>query len=167
MSLHIPTLRTARLALVGPSEAHFESYVALYGDPVVMQHIGPPMDRGEAWKLLARHAGHWMLRGYGGWLVQLKASGNVVGLVGLQFPEGNPELELGWVFHPQSWGQGYATEAARAALAYAFDAVGAPRVMARIAPANAGSIAVARKLGMRHDAALSDDATSVFLASRG
>ena len=165
MQLPIPTLCTPRLALVPIADAHLDAYASLYGDPVVMAHIGAPLDRAETWKLMARHAGHWVLRGYGGWTVQLRTTGSIVGLTGLQYPEGHTELEIGWVLKPESWGQGYAPEAAGAALAYAFDTVGAKRVVARIAPKNAGSIAVARKLGMRIAPDLSNETSSAYLST--
>jgi len=165
MQLHIPTLYTSRLALVPIADTHLDAYASLYCDPVVMAHIGAPLDRAEIWKLMARHAGHWVLRGYGGWTVQLRSTGGIVGLTGLQYPEGNTELEIGWMFKPESWGQGYAPEAAGAALTYAFDTVGAKRVVARIAPANAGSIAVAHKLGMRMAPELSTEQSRAYLSN--
>ncbi len=166
MQLSIPTLYTSRLALIPIADSHLDAYAAIYGSPAVMEHIAQPLDRAGTWKLMERQAGHWILRGYGGWSVQLKETGEIIGLTGIQYPEGNPELEIGWVFQPESWGKGYATEAAATALAYAFDTVGAKRVMACIAPANAGSISVALKLGMRLDATLSTETSSVYLSLR-
>ena len=162
MQFHIPTVHTPRLALIPFIESHFDTYASLYGAPAVMEHIGPPLDRVEAWKLMARHAGHWILRGYGGWLVQVQETDEIIGVTGIMYPEGNIEMEVGWIIKPESWGKGYATEAAGAALAYAFDTVGAKRVMARIAAANVGSISVARKLGMVLDTELSDKTVSIY-----
>jgi RimJ/RimL family protein N-acetyltransferase len=59
------------------------------------------------------------------------------------------DLEVGWHLHPDAWGQGYATEAARAVVAHAF-ATGARRVHAVVRPGNERSLAVCRRLGMEH-----------------
>ena len=75
-------------------------------------------------------------------------------------------MEIGWILEPKAWGLGHATEIAEAVIEYAFDQVDAPQAMARIAPGNAGSTAVARKLRMRLDRESSTGATLVFVRSR-
>jgi RimJ/RimL family protein N-acetyltransferase len=148
MQIVIPALETTRLRLVPPEANHLQPWNAIYSDPEVMRHVGEPQDIGKTWDMLARVIGHWFLRGFGGWSVQEKETGAIIGRVGLMYPEGNPAVEIGWVFARETWGKGYASEAGRAALDYAFDVVKAPRVIARVYTGNAGSIAVAKKLGM-------------------
>ncbi len=93
---------------------------------------------------------------YGVWAVQVRDSGLVAGSVLLvPMPEpsdGTPsagEVEIGWHLHPDSWGRGYATEAAKAVLAHGFG-LGLPEILAIARPDNAPSIAVMRRIGMRH-----------------
>jgi RimJ/RimL family protein N-acetyltransferase len=100
---------------------------------------------------MAVHLGHWSLRGYGQWALQERATGQLVGRAGLWQPEGWPGLEVGWLLGRRYWGRGYATEAGAAALAYAFDELGAEHVISLIRPENRGSIRVAERLGETHE----------------
>ena len=163
MQVTIPTLYTPRLVLVPPQAKHLDLYAALYGDHQVMEHIAAPLDRSAAGKLLAAHAGHWVLHGFGGWCVEEKESGDIIGLAGLKRPEGSPCVEIGWILRPTTWGKGYATEAASAALAFATGSVGARQVAAHIARDNAGSVSVARRLGMQLSTESADASTLVYL----
>ncbi|MFY1690760.1 GNAT family N-acetyltransferase [Plantactinospora sp. WMMB782] len=99
----------------------------------------------------ARNAGFGA--GYGIWAMQRRDDGRVVGTVLLKPMPGRDEakltddIEVGWHLHPDSWGHGYATEAARGAVERAF-AAGVPEIYAVVAPGNEASMAVARRLGM-------------------
>ncbi len=126
-------------------------------------HIGGPMDAAQVWDMMARHIGHWVMGGFGGWSVQVRESGAVIGGIGLMRPGGKPGVEIGWVLGRESWGKGYATEGARAVLSHGFGVLGATRITANIMPGNAGSIGVATKLGMRMDAALSSPEASIYV----
>jgi RimJ/RimL family protein N-acetyltransferase len=103
--------------------------------------------REEAWRHMAMQAGIWVLRGYGQWAVEVKATGELVGRAGVWFPEGWPEIEAGWVIGRDHWGSGYATEAGREALRQAFATLGVTHVISLIDPANVASRRVAEKLG--------------------
>ena len=83
------------------------------------------------------------------WAVERRDSGEFVGRVGLHNPEGWPDLELGWMLLPKHQHQGYATEAGRAALEFAFSRVKAPRAISLIRIENNASERVARRLGAR------------------
>jgi RimJ/RimL family protein N-acetyltransferase len=84
----------------------------------------------------------------GRWALERKSDGAVVGtVILLDLPDGDGELEVGWHLHPDSWGHGYATEAARGALTLAFGR-GLGEVLAVVRPDNAPSLAVCRRLGM-------------------
>ena len=89
------------------------------------------------------------LRGYGMWAVELKDTGEVIGRVGLHNPEGWPDLELGWMLRPECRHHGYATEAARCVLDYAFAHLDAERAISLIRTENTESERVARRLGGR------------------
>jgi RimJ/RimL family protein N-acetyltransferase len=144
------TRETERLLLRPPVAADLDPYIEIHEDPDVRRHLlvpNPPPGRAGAWRTLALLTGHWQLRGYGQWTVIEKASGDVVGRVGLWNPEGWPGLEVGWVIRRSRWNNGFATEAAREAVRFAFDDVGADHLISMISPDNERSLRVAAKLG--------------------
>lgn len=144
----IPTLETERLVLRGFTLEDFEAHARCMADPDVARYLtGEPMSRADAWRHLATMLGHWALRGYGYWAVTRKSDGAFVGRTGLQNPEGWPGLEVGWTFAKEHWGQGYATEAGRAAMRYGFLTLNTDRLISVIDPRNAASQAVATRLG--------------------
>ena len=91
--------------------------------------------------------GHWHFRGYGIWAVEEKASGQFIGRIGLHYPETWPGFELGWTLARTAQGKGYATEAARRALEYAFVELNRDHVISLINPENQPSIRVAERIG--------------------
>jgi RimJ/RimL family protein N-acetyltransferase len=105
------------------------------------------MDRALAWRNMAAAIGHWTIRGYGSFSVEHRETGDWIGRVGPMFPEGWPAPEVGWTILPEYWGRGYATEAGRASIDYAFETLGWQRVIHVILTGNAQSVAVAKKLG--------------------
>jgi len=137
--------------MVAFADRHFEAYASMLGDPTSTRFVGDgePLDRMNAWRSMAMLLGHWVLRGYGMWAVELKETGDFVGRVGLHRPEGWPDLELGWMLLPTQRRRGYATEAARAALDYAFKTLDAQRLISLIRIDNTASERVARRLGAR------------------
>lgn len=98
----IPTLETARLRLTALTEKHFNDYAAMLSDPESTRWIGDgqPLDRTNAWRSLAMLLGHWQLRDCGMWALELKATGEFIGRAGLMYPDGWPDLELGWMLKP-------------------------------------------------------------------
>jgi RimJ/RimL family protein N-acetyltransferase len=108
---------------------------------------GEPMARNDAWRSMAALIGHWTLRGYGRWAVERKSDHVLVGNVGLWNPEGWPALEVGWTLPKEFWGQGYASEAGRAAMNYGFLTQDVERLISVIDIGNAPSQKVAQRLG--------------------
>jgi len=154
----IPCLNTERLILRDWRNEDFESYAEFLADPEVTRYLtGTPMNRPDAWRNMAMMIGHWSLRGYGMWAVERKSDHAMIGRVGLYYPEGWPALEVGWMLGRSYWGHGYATEAARAAMAYGFLTQGLERIVSVIHTDNKPSQAVAARLGEtrgpRHDVA--------------
>jgi RimJ/RimL family protein N-acetyltransferase len=145
----IPVLETERLVLRGWRESDIEVEAAVSADPEVMRYLGGVIGRDEAWRRMTLHAGHWLIRGYGNWAVEQRDSGALIGRVGLWRPEGWPGLEVGWRLVRSAWGSGYATEAARAAMEWAWANLEAEQLISLIHPENAGSMRVAGRLGMR------------------
>lgn len=145
----IPVLETERLRLRAFRLSDFEDYAAMCWDPEVARYLLTRLTREQAWRHLAFLVGHWVLRGYGMWAVEEKETGAFVGRIGFADPEGWPGCELGWALVRRFWGGGYATEGARAALAYGFTVLRKDRVISLIHPENQASIRVAERLGER------------------
>ena len=144
-------LETERLRLRLWRSADLDTYAAAYADEEVARFIGGRCDRAQAWRRMAAEVGHWTLRGYGFWALEEKASGEVAGCCGLWFPEGWPELELGYWLLSRAQGKGYATEAGRRAREYAYENLGATTLVSYIHPDNVPSQRVAERLGAHHE----------------
>ncbi|NCT86605.1 GNAT family N-acetyltransferase [Stenotrophomonas acidaminiphila] len=149
MSIFDLRLETERLLLRPPCAEDFDAFAAFCADPLPMQHLGGAQAPSVAWRSLATMAGSWHLLGYSMFSVIEKDSGRWVGRAGPWQPHGWPGPEVGWSIVPDRWGRGYAPEAARAAIDWAFDVLGWDQVIHTIAPDNRNSQAVARKLGAR------------------
>jgi len=113
---------------------------------------GAVLGRGLSDDLAYRFEREWDVRGFGIWAVSVDGGG-FVGFCGLTVPSFLPAVvgaaEIGWRFVRDAWGRGYATEAARAAVAFGFSAeVGVPEILALVDPGNARSLRVCEKLGM-------------------
>ena len=147
MSIFDLRLETARLLLRPPCAEDFAAFAAFCADPLPMRHLGGVQAPSVAWRSLATLTGSWHLLGYSMFSVIEKDSGRWVGRVGPWQPHGWPGPEVGWSIVADRWGHGYAPEAARAAIDWAFDTLGWERVIHTIAPDNSNSQAVARKLG--------------------
>ncbi|MGC8640680.1 MAG: GNAT family N-acetyltransferase [Isosphaeraceae bacterium] len=148
----IERIETERLLLRLFRESDLDAYAEMCGDPEVMKYLGgTTMSRADAWRNMAIILGHWQLRGFGLWAVELRESGQFVGRVGCWRPEGWPGVELAWSLGRRFWGNGYATEAARTALDVAFTHLGQSHVISMIHRENEASIRVAGRLGMRRE----------------
>ena len=145
------TMETERLILREFRENDFGAYAAMCADAEVMRFLGGVMKRVDAWRQMAMFLGHWQLRGYGLWAVEEKATGEFIGRVGLLNPEGWPGLEVAWTLISAKWHQGFATEAARASVDYAFNVVKADKIISMISPENHPSIRVAERIGERFE----------------
>ena len=149
MAAPAPILETERLILRLPEPADFEPWAAFAADEEAARFIGGKQERPVAWRLMSVMAGAWLSRGFGMFSVIEKASGRWVGRVGPWQPEGWPGTEVGWGLVRETWGKGYATEAATAAIDWAFETQGWHEVIHVIEAANTRSQAVARRLGSR------------------
>jgi RimJ/RimL family protein N-acetyltransferase len=142
-------IETERLILrqIDP-ERDFEPWAKAMANENTVRYLGTkPMSRAEAWRSMAMAIGHWSIRGYGFFSLQHKVSGDWIGRVGPWYPEGWPAPEVGWTISPDHLRQGYATEAAFAAVRYALETLHWPQVIHVIMEGNEASFAVARKIG--------------------
>jgi RimJ/RimL family protein N-acetyltransferase len=146
----IPTLTTERLTLRAPRLDDFKSLAAFMASPRA-RFVGGPLTPELSWRLLAQELGHWQLRGFGRWMVDLTTTGETVGLVGLWYPLGFPEREVGWDLFDGHEGRGYATEAGRAARGFAYGTLGWDTAISLVADGNDASARVAERLGARPD----------------
>ena len=145
----IPVLQTERLILHGWRESDFDAYVTIFCDPEVTRFISKPQSRADAWRHMAMIAGHWSLIGYGPWAVIRRSDGELIGRIGFWNPEFWPALELIWAMGRAHWGNGYASEGARAAMDYGFEQLSFANITSHIDPENIRSQAVAKRLGQK------------------
>ena len=152
----VPVLETERLKLRRHRVDDLADCAAMWADPGVVRHIsGRPFTEEEVWSKLLRYTGHWALLGFGYWVVEDKATGAFVGELGFADfrrdiePSLDGMPELGWVLAVHAHGKGYATEAARAALAWGDRHLQSKRTACIIAPENHASIRVAEKCSYR------------------
>ncbi|MCI0353911.1 MAG: GNAT family N-acetyltransferase [Acidobacteria bacterium] len=146
-------LETERLRLRQLVAEDVDSLFTIWGDGETMRYYPRPYSRSEVEELIERQRRRYREDGYGLWAVVLKGSGEVLGDCGLvrQEVEGKSEIEVGYHFRRDSWGHGYATEAARAAVEYGFRTFGPARIIALVRPENVPSRRVAERLGMKVD----------------
>jgi RimJ/RimL family protein N-acetyltransferase len=141
-------LETRRLIIRPFEPADRGVMQAIYDDPEVMRFITGAGDDPSTW--VDSYIRHQRDHGYAFWAVVERADGALIGEAGLGPLDGHgPELELGYLLRRDRWGHGLGTEAARACLAAAFDALGAHTVVAIVDEGNDASLAVLRKAGFR------------------
>jgi RimJ/RimL family protein N-acetyltransferase len=150
-------LTTERLILRPWRDDDLAPFAALNADPHVAATLGGVMDRAASDALAARIRDHFDAHGFGLWAVEVPDVAPFVGFVGLSRPRFaahfTPCVEIGWRLAFAHWGKGYATEAARAALAFGFERTGLDEIVSFTAATNARSRAVMERLGMRRDPA--------------
>lgn len=142
----VPILETERLILRGFRQEDLEPFAAFYATEE-SRFVGGPADDALAWRKLSGYAGSWMLRGYGKFALEEKASGGFVGLVGPWFPRGWPEPEISWTVMPEFQGMGFAREAALRSLRFAYGRLGWTKACSCIDADNISSIRLAESLG--------------------
>lgn len=142
----IPTITTERLTLRAPTLADFEPLAALLASPRALG-VGGPYSRFAAWGLFCHDLACWQLFDHGALMIDLSASGECVGQIGINHGPLFPEKELGWMLYEGHEGHGYAAEAAAAMRDWAFAERGFDTLVSYCDPANTRSIAVARRLG--------------------
>jgi [ribosomal protein S5]-alanine N-acetyltransferase len=143
-------LETSRLRLREFTPQDADALADVLGDPVAMQYYPAAFDRKGVEEWIAQNLERYRRDGHSLWAMLLKGSGELIGDCGcaLQEVEGKNEVEIGYHVRRDLWGKGYATEAARACMDYAFTTLRAGRVISMIRPENAPSRRVAEKNGL-------------------
>ena len=148
-------LHTERLLLRRWCQADREPFARLNSDPVVMEYFPSALDRAESDAFVDRIEAGFDVRGYGLWAVEIPGEADFIGFVGLalhDFPAHfTPAVEIGWRLARDYWGSGFATEAARTAIADGFERVGLGEIVSFTTAINVRSVAVMERLGMTHD----------------
>ena len=144
-------ITTERLWLREILPADVDGLLEIWADPIAMQWFPKTLTREELQALLARNQKRYEQYGHGLWAVLSKADQQLLGDCGLVRwdIDGVDELEVGYHFKRKHWGQGYATEAARACMDYAFRQLGTKRIISMIRPENLPSRRVAERNGLQ------------------
>ena len=148
---HELVLETRRLRLRRFRREDVDAIFAIIGDDVAMQYYPKTFNRSDAVQWIERNLRRYRQNGYGLFAVTLKDSVEVIGDCGIikQDIEGEEQIEVGYHFRRDQWGNGYATEAARACMGLAFHVFGADKVISLIRPENVPSRRVAERNGMK------------------
>jgi RimJ/RimL family protein N-acetyltransferase len=142
-------IETERLLLRVSRIEDFDRYAEMLADDSAVRFIAGTTLRAAAWRRFLQMPGAWHLQGFAMFSLIEKASGRWIGQAGPWRPEGWPGNEIGWSLHPEACGHGYATEAAAAAMDWAFERLGWAEVIHGIEPENIASQRVAQRLGSR------------------
>ncbi|MBT5105776.1 MAG: GNAT family N-acetyltransferase [Porticoccaceae bacterium] len=145
-------LRTERLILRPWMDADFVPFAKISSDYEVMKHYPRPLTKQESYSLGARFQSLIDKRGWGFWAVEIPNQKRFIGFVGLHIPKQSlpfsPCVEIGWRLEKESWGRGYATEAANESLRYAFGELELAEVFSFTTLANQRSQEVMKNIGM-------------------
>ncbi|MFP7671973.1 GNAT family N-acetyltransferase [Marivita sp. S0852] len=143
-----PVIETPRLRLRPHIASDLDALCDLF-ETDRSRYMGGPLPRKLVWRWIASEVAMWDLMGHGSWGITAQ-DGTFLGQVGIMRPPHFPECEIGWTLLDHAEGKGYASEAARAALDWAW-AHGFDTLVSYIHPANARSVALAERLGAVHD----------------
>jgi RimJ/RimL family protein N-acetyltransferase len=150
-------IETDRLLMRRWLASDLDPFTALNSDPEVMRHVGGTLDRDQTAALIRRIESHFDTYGFGLWAVEHRRDASLIGFVGLHNVDFDapfaPAVEVAWRLARAAWGHGYATEAARAALEFAFGAERMDEVVSFTVPDNTRSRAVMERIGLVRDPA--------------
>jgi len=149
------TLKTERLVLRDWKDSDRPVFAKMNGDARVMEFLPGPLTPEESNELVERIQNHIRKHGFGLYAAEILRHHSFIGYVGLSVPsfeaKFTPCVEIGWRLAAEHWGQGFATEGARAVARHAFEDLGIGTLVSFTVPANVRSRRVMEKLGMTHD----------------
>ncbi len=152
MPRRFDTIRTDRLVMRRWQDSDRDAYAAMNADPEVMRYFPATLDRAASNASMDRIEELFDQQGFGLWALEVADSGDFIGFTGLNpMPAGVPGaggMEVGWRLARHAWHQGFATEAATAAVDVAFSGAGLDRIWSMTAVLNRPSQAVMLRLGM-------------------
>jgi RimJ/RimL family protein N-acetyltransferase len=149
-------IKTSRLILRPWRDADLAPFAALNADPTVMRFMRSVLTREDSDAYVQRARQHLADHGFCTWAVEAPGVAPFIGAVGLNHlrfeASFTPAVEVAWRLDQPFWGQGYATEAARAAIQDGFTRIGLKEIVAITRPANIPSERVMQRLGMTRSA---------------
>jgi RimJ/RimL family protein N-acetyltransferase len=149
-----PVIVTRRLVLRPWREDDLDPYAQIFGDPEVTRYLGEgaPLTRAQSEERIAYLVSHWQEHGFGHWATEERATGSLIGRIGLlhhpDWPEDPDNVEVGWTLARAFWGRGLATEGALASLRYGFETLDVDRIISITSPTNRASRRVMEKAGL-------------------
>ena len=150
-------LQTERLILRRWRDTDHEPFARINADPRVTEFFPSTLSREQSDALIKRIEAHFRQHGFGLYAAELRSNGTFAGFIGLNVPpfkaRFTPCVEAGWRIAPELWGQGLATEGARAVIDYGFQVLRLKEIVSFTVPANLRSRRVMEKLGMTHNPA--------------
>jgi len=150
-------LRTERLLMRRWRSGDREPFAAINADEQVMELLPGTLTRAESDGYIESIEAHFDEHGYGLWALELRDGGELIGLTGLNTvafaAHFTPAVEIGWRLARSAWGNGYASEAARAALRFGFEQAALAEIVSMTTELNVRSQAVMERIGMRRDPA--------------
>lgn len=144
---------TSRLILRHFTRDDLAPLAAMHLDPEVSRFIGGVKTVEQTRQRLDQWLAEYEHYGFSKWAVVLRSTGELIGRCGLSLErfDNIDEWELGWTFARAHWGNGYATEAAAAAMEHSFRVIGLKKLISLIRPGNVASVRVAERIGMTFD----------------
>ena len=158
----IPVVPTEHLVLRGHEVRDFDGYAGFWAGQAAAP-FGGPFSRDQAWESFLQDAGHWHIRGFGQWMIELKADGHAIGWVGFVQSVDAAEPELGWTVYPDQEGKNLAYEASIAARAFGASEFGFAHPPSMISAWNTRSIALAERLGATCESERQQDGETVYV----
>jgi [ribosomal protein S5]-alanine N-acetyltransferase len=147
-------ISTERLGLRNWKDSDILPFAEMNGDPEVMKYFPNTFSEAETRTMVKRIQSHFERHGFGLFAVENKSSGEFIGLTGFNIPPFDsyftPCVEIGWRFKKESWGEGYATEAAVACLIYGFDNLHLQKIVSFTSPLNSNSEKLMKRIGMKY-----------------
>ena len=153
----MPVLETPRLILWPWRDGDLDAFEDINADPRVLTYLPGALTRLQTTEWIERIQVHFAAHGFGLWAVEVRGGAPCIGYVGLTrttfAAPFTPAVEIGWRLAAAHWNRGYATEGARAAVAFGFASAGLREIVSFTVPENLASRRVMEKLGMTHDPA--------------
>lgn len=144
-------LETERLVFRQWTTGDFAAIANFFSQPGLAQYVGGVKSPEEAWRLMATYVGHYVLNGFSYLALEEKASGQLIGTVGLWHSDPWPEPELGYWLLPAGQGQGFGVEAGEQVKTYAEQTLQLDSLVSYIDANNTASVRLAERLGAQYD----------------
>ncbi len=150
--MQIPSIETGRLLLRPWRPEDAEAWCGILQEKDILRFFPNPSPpaRSKAEQYIEHHNAHWARHSYGHWAVVTPPDSRIIGWCGLEYLPDLDDVEVAYLLSHRAWGQGYATEAAKAAVKFGFETAGLPKIIGLVHPENSASIRVLEKCGLTY-----------------